>query len=139
MQMLVIVIYQLGSFVCFSQGGEFGTAAFLIPALLFLTPVQNDPLSIARWAGPAYTCLGSKPRSTGEGVWSQHSYVPHLTPFPPLPPPLPCFHPNPDPSTAHPLSLPLNFLDSLSGRSSSLLSLSSGSRHATEKGNSKRY
>lgn len=87
MQMLVIVIYQLGSFVCFSQGGEFGTAAFLIPALLFLTPVQNDPLSIARWAGPAYTCLGSKPRSTGEGVWSQHSYVPHLTPFPPPPTP----------------------------------------------------
>lgn len=58
---------------------------------------------------------------------------------PPSHPPLPCFHPNPDPSTAHPLSLPLNFLDSLSGRSSSLLSLSSGSRHATEKGNSKRY
>lgn len=75
--------------------------SILIPALLFLTPVQNDPLSIARRAGPAQTCLGSKPRSTGEGVWSQHSYAPHPTPFPPLP----CFHPNPSPapSTSHPL------------------------------------
>ncbi len=52
----------------------------LIPALLFLTPVQSDPLSIARRAGPAQACLGSKPRSTGEGVWSKPSYAPHPTP-----------------------------------------------------------
>ncbi len=66
--------------ICLFFTGWSWHGSVLIPALLFLTPVQSDPLSIARRAGPAQACLGSKPRSTGEGVWSKPSYAPHPTP-----------------------------------------------------------
>lgn len=39
------------------------------------------PASVPRWAGPANSCLGCEPRSTGEDVRSQHSDSQHLHPF----------------------------------------------------------